>query len=501
MNELLEKILALRQVEFIVVDRDLRILEYSPGTQRFAERPRQINIGEDSRLHFPELIGLEDILNAVLIGEQEQFQMIAIGRESADKQPLYFNFYAIAKTDKGIANDGLIIFFEDVTEQNILEQKYVQITNDITLVNQKLSAYKNYLQYIIKYMADALFVTNDKGNILQCNQAAQNLLDASEAELVDRAIHQVFQEIKLLPKLINYDVKHSPPNKLELALKDLEVSYTSKSGLNLTILFNCSVIEIDEEKHFVYIGRDITERKRAEIEMQMALQKERELNQLKSNFLSMTYHEFRTPLTVIMSAAEILEYYQEKTGDTKHLKYIGQIQNSVENLLELLDNLLLIGKADAKKLKLQKKQIEIKNFCTNLVEELELGTENNRINLVSECPRLTANMDENLLRHILTNLLSNALKYSPNTSPVHLRLLPKSETVIFEIEDRGIGITSEDQQHLFELFHRGENVESIPGTGLGLAIVQKSVEIYGGNLTVSSEVGVGTTFQVELPLT
>lgn len=498
MNHLLEKILYLRHLEFMAVDGDLNILEFSPGTQRFAERPCEMKLGEDSRLHFPEFIGLEDVFNAVLVGEKEHFKLTAISRENLHKEQLYFNFYAIAKTDELLNNDCLLILFENVTEQNVLEQKYVQINNQVTLVNQKLLSYKKYLQYIIKYMADALFVTNDAGNILQCNQAAQYLLGLSENEVINRQIHQIFQDKKLFPKLIIKNFQSSADRNL--FVKDLEVIYPIKSGLILTILFNCSVICIDEKKHFVYIGRDITERKRAEKETKIALEKELELNQIKSNFLSMTSHEFRNPLTVILSAAEILEYYSQQGRYSQSLKYIYQIQTSVENLIELLDKILLIGKADAEKITLQKKSINIDKFCSYLVEQLELGRKFSRIQLVSKCQGITAQMDENLLRHILINLLSNALKYSHDATPVYLRLSKEKENLIFEIEDQGIGINSEDQKHMFELFHRGQNVNDIPGTGLGMAIVQKYVEISGGHLMVSSEVGMGTTFKVTLPL-
>lgn len=497
MNQWLEKILALRHVDFLELDRHLNILAYSSGTQRFAEQPDRLKIGEHSRIHFPELIGIEDILDAILVGEQAQFELRSIYRQTPNGEPLYFNFYAIAKPDDKLNRNHLVIFFEDATEQNVLEQKYVQITNELTLANQNLSAYKNYLQYIITYMADALLVTDSTGKISQCNQAAEKLLSASESELQNQSIHQIFQEVKLLP---NLDNRALPNSAEQIILKNLEVNFTQKNGLNLTILFNCSAIVIEDRKHFVYIGRDITERKRAEKEMQIALQKERELNELKSNFLSMTSHEFRTPLTVVLSAAELLEFYSQKAADTPSLKYIDQIQTSVENMLELLDNLLLIGKADANKLTLQKSSINVENFCLNLVQELEIASQTPRISLVSESPGIAGRMDENLLRHILTNLLANALKYSSDGTSVYLRLRQESEAVTFEIEDRGIGISPEDQKHLFEFFHRGKNVANIPGTGLGLAIVQKSVEIYGGSLVVSSQVGVGTTFKVKLPL-
>lgn len=498
-NSGLREVLSFCNLEFVELDENLNILEYSHGSKRFAEHPERLRSGQDSRFHFPELIGLEDVLNAMLMGEQDHFHLTAILRDIPDREPVYFNLYVIAKNNPQLNNHHVIILFEDVTSQNVLEQKYVQITNELTLVNQNLSAYKKYLQYIIQYMADALFVTNSTGQIEQCNRAAQNLLEASETDLLNQSIHQIFKEVKLFPKVNS--IPEDVYNHKKLLLQNIEVNFHKKSGVNLTILFNCSVIELDDgQKHFIYIARDITKRKQAEQEMEIALRKERELNELKSNFISMTSHEFRTPLTIILSSAELLEFYNQKKSDDRSLKYINQIQNSVENLLEMLDNLLLLGKADANKLSLNKKLMNLETVCSSLVEELELGSENKRICLINEAPDLTANMDEKLLRHILSNLLLNALKYSPNQTPVSLKVRQEAEAVIFEVKDQGIGICPEDKKHLFELFHRGQNVANIPGTGLGLAIVNKAVEIYGGNVMVSSELGVGTTFKVKLPL-
>ena len=351
MKKELEKILGgLQNLAFLEVDRDLNILDYSPGLQRFAEHPGLVRSGTDSRLYFPELIGFEDPLTAVLNGEQEQFELMAIYRETPNGNPLYFNFYALSTTDARLTdtqtNNNLIIFFQDVTEQNVLERKYVQITNELTLVNQNLSAYKKYLQYIIKYMADIVFVTNGMGKIKECNQVAQNLLEASEEDLRNQRIHQVFKEIKLFPGILNNLENLSD----QILFNDVEVNYPKKSGGTLTILFNCSVISIDDdERTFVYIGRDITERKKVEKEIYIALQKEREINQLKSNFFAMTNQEFRAPLTVILSSVELLEFNRQKASDPQSLKSIHQIKQSVESLLDFLDTMLLMSKGEKKK--------------------------------------------------------------------------------------------------------------------------------------------------------
>ncbi len=251
---------------------------------------------------------------------------------------------------------------------------------------------------------------------------------------------------------------------------------------------------------FVGIQHDITELKRAEEEMHRALEKEKELNSLKSNFVSLTSHEFRTPLTTILSSAEMLEYYGSGWTTERHVEHLHRIQRAVKNMTILLNDILIIGKAEAGKLEFKPAPLELVKFCRDLVEEQQLTDKARHIlafNSQVECAQ--THMDEILLRHIVSNLLSNALKYSPPGSTVQFDLVYQAGQTIFQITDQGIGIPPEDQVHLFEAFHRASNVRNISGTGLGMAIVKKSVELHGGTIGIASQVGVGTTVTVTLP--
>lgn len=236
-------------------------------------------------------------------------------------------------------------------------------------------------------------------------------------------------------------------------------------------------------------------------EIRQALEKEKELSSLKSRFVTMASHEFRTPLTTILSSAELLEKYANKLVQEKKLQHLHRIQASVKHMTELLNNVLLIGKAEAGKLQFTPVPLDLAQFCRDLVEELQLGTGSNHtiaFASLGECS--TACMDEKLLRHILSNLLSNAIKYSPAGGTVNFELICNQGEAIFLVQDQGIGIPAADQAQLFNSFHRASNVGTISGTGLGLAIVKKSVDSHGGKITVKSEIGVGTTFTVTLPL-
>ena len=246
--------------------------------------------------------------------------------------------------------------------------------------------------------------------------------------------------------------------------------------------------------------RDITEHKRVEAEIRRNLEKEKELSELKSRFVTMTSHEFRTPLTTILSSAQLLESYGYKWPEEKKLVHLQRIQTSVNHMTNLLNDVLLIGKAEAGKLECKLVLLDLAQFCHTLVEEMQISCNTHTIGFRIQNLCTEAYMDEKLLRQILGNLLSNAIKYSPQGSTVHFDLICQQEEAIFHIQDEGIGIPAADQAQLFNSFHRASNVGTISGTGLGLAIVKKSVELLAGTIVVNSEVGVGTTFTVTIPL-
>lgn len=244
----------------------------------------------------------------------------------------------------------------------------------------------------------------------------------------------------------------------------------------------------------------------AEAEIRNALESEKELSQLKSRFVSMTSHEFRTPLTTILSSSEALQHYGDRWSDEKRQAYFQRIRNTVQHMNRLLEDVLAIGRADSGRVVIQPVAIDIEAFCRSLVEELELGIQaHHQIKLwvgPRPGPELPAWvwLDEGLLRQILGNLLGNAIKYSPTGGEICFELTyPSPNELVFQVSDQGIGIPPEELPRLFESFHRANNVGTLPGTGLGLAIVKRAVQACGGEISVASEPGVGTTFKVRLP--
>ena len=282
----------------------------------------------------------------------------------------------------------------------------------------------------------------------------------------------------------------------------LEYRFLQKDGTYHWIYDQGRVVKDDINNPIERVGYliDITDRKQLEDYLKVALEKEKELSELKSRFVSMTSHEFRTPLSTILSSCELLEHYRHKWTEEKQLTHLHRIQTAVKRMTEMLNDILIIGKAEAGRLDFVPKSFDVVAYCRTLVEEVQLNPTNHQVYFISEHEYMSCYMDDKLLAHILSNLISNAIKYSPVSSPVQVKFYCQDDRAVFEVQDWGIGIPPEDITHLFESFYRAKNVGNILGTGLGLAIVKKCVDICQGEIFVSSKLGVGTVFTVNLPL-
>jgi len=220
----------------------------------------------------------------------------------------------------------------------------------------------------------------------------------------------------------------------------------------------------------------------------------------RSRFFSMAYHDLNTPLTTIQLSAEMLEDSELQRGSGTINKNVARIKKAVSNMSGLLEDILMLSKAEYGKVSLNLNPINATNFCTSILEELQpLVTDKHLINFRSHTDPVYANLDAKLLHHLLTNLLSNAIKYSPNGGQVSLELSCENQQIIFCVRDEGIGITAEDREKLFQQFERGANVGKIKGSGLGLCIVKHIVDLHGGTISVESTIGKGSTFIVTLP--
>ena len=246
---------------------------------------------------------------------------------------------------------------------------------------------------------------------------------------------------------------------------------------------------------------DRTDQARTEEFMRRALEQERELNELRSRFTSIVSHEFRTPLGVIMSAVELLRNYFDRLDAERREELFEDIHQATRRMADLMEQVLVLGRADAGKLGFSPAPLDLPALCQKLKDESFAATAGKcPVDLSCsgcDCPALA---DEPLLRHIFSNLLSNAAKYSAPGSPVSFSATREDAEAVFVIRDQGLGIPAKDQPRLFEAFHRAANVTEIPGSGLGLLIAKRCVELHGGRISFASIEGEGTTFTVRLPV-
>lgn len=386
-----------------------------------------------------------------------------------------------------------------------LEHRVAQRTADLSRANKQLKKEiieRQQLELALRFsqatnqallnaIPDWMFRINKDGAFVNFKAAKNNNLPLPTEEFLSKNLKDIMP-LEIAQPLMNC-VKQA------LATGDVQI-FEYQLQVNDNLLYYEARIAVSAKEEVMAIIRDITERKQAEAEICNALAKEQELHELKSRFISMTSHEFRTPLTTIFSSTELLEDYGDKLTQEKKGKHLQRIKIAVKYMTGLLNDVLLISKAEAGKLQCNLAPLNIVQFCQELVEEVKLIAENHTIVFQTQGEYINAQMDEKLLRHIFSNLLSNAVKYSPQGGTVSFELISKHKEAIFRVQDQGIGIPIAEQAQLFNSFHRASNVGTISGTGLGLAIVKKSVDLHGGEIIVDSQVGVGTTFTVKLPL-
>ncbi|MGJ5675328.1 MAG: PAS domain S-box protein [Nostochopsis sp.] len=385
---------------------------------------------------------------------------------------------------------------------------YVGIQNDITERKQAEMALlmsQQRLQHLVSATPAVIYTCKSDGDyeITFMSDNVTAMLDYQAWEFLE---HSSFWSDRIHPEDKSY-VFREMANLLDQGECIREYRFLHKDGKYRWVYDQAKLVRDNTGNSVEIVGYwvDITKSKQLEQDLRAALEKEKELNELKSRFITITSHEFRTPLTTILSSSELLEYYHHKWTEEKRLSHIHRIQTSVKHMTDMLNDVLVIGKAEAGRLDFKPISLDLVEYCRDLLQELQQDddTEDETENAIAfhcEYESMHCCVDKNLLGHILRNLLTNAIKYSFNGSIIKFTLTEQKSKILFEIKDQGIGIPQEDLPLLFDSFHRAANVGNIPGTGLGLSIVQKCVDLHQGKIFVESNVGVGTTFTVILPL-
>jgi len=284
------------------------------------------------------------------------------------------------------------------------------------------------------------------------------------------------------------------------SIRQRECRWRNRTGDQFTILLSAETITVGDEPHILSMALDITKRKQAEVEVVKALAREKELSQLKSNFVSMVSHEFRTPLGIIQSSAELLRDFFREMPLGEQEAQLESITRNTRRMAGMMEEILVLSRLDAGKLEFQPSRLDV-TACFRRIADEVLSATNRRCSIQLCLPRdlPQANADERLLSHVFTNLLSNAIKYSEPGTLVRFSVKKHGASARCVISDQGIGISQEDQQRLFTAFHRGSNVGNRSGTGLGLLLVKRCVDLHHGKVQIQSKLGKGTTVIVALP--
>lgn len=374
-------------------------------------------------------------------------------------------------------------------------------------------------QLILNAVGEGVYGLDLLGNVTFVNPAAANMIDWEMEDLIGQSMHKVLHHSHMDG---THYLRQCCP--IYAALHDgsthrvTDEVFWRKDGTSFPVEYISTPMrdEAGSVIGAVVTFRDITQQKWAEgvlhqanedleekvrsraAELYTANEHLRELSALKSRFVSMVCHEFRNPLNNIALSVSSLGRYDEKLSVSEKQQYLQGIAANVERMTYMIDDILVLGKIEAKRLTLSPQPIDLVVFCQELIRENQ--SDKRRLEFVGRFKSLVADTDKTLLRSILTNILSNAIRYSPIGSLVQLSLSQRKHQAVFQVKDRGLGILPEDYPYLFEPFHRGKNVSNIPGTGLGLSIVKQFVELQQGDIKVESELGVGTTFQIMLPL-
>jgi PAS domain S-box-containing protein len=364
------------------------------------------------------------------------------------------------------------------------------------------------LRQFIETANAPIFGIDSKGMVNEWNQTSEKITGFSKTEVLGR---------DLVASYITSDYQTQVKEVLDNALKgeetaNFEFPLFAKNGKRVMVLLNSSSRrDVDGEIiGMLGVGQDITilneykENLESKVKfrtqkLEESLEREKELGQLKSSFVSMASHEFRTPLTSIKTTSDIVLRYGDKLSREDINERMRKIKREVEDMTVMLEDILIIGKSDAHKLNYNPELLNIVSLITDIITEYQLSeSENRSIDYIISSPVIMIHADKKWIKHVVINLFSNATKYSEKVKPIEVSIKQERRGISFCFMDYGIGISQEDIKLLFEPFHRGKNAQNISGTGLGLSVVQKAVELHNGKIEVESKLGKGSSFKVTL---
>lgn len=358
---------------------------------------------------------------------------------------------------------------------------------------------EQHLHFLVQHVKEyAIFLIDPEGRVMTWNKGAEHIKGYTSAEIIGQPISVFYTD--------EDNRSGEPFLNLQRALEEGRYESVGLRKRKDGTVFYADVVftplydDKNTLKGFAKITRDITEQKNVEEELQRTLTREKELNELKSRFVTLASHEFKTPLSVILSSVSLIEKYPETDQQDKRLKHIHRIKSNVNNLKQILNDFLSLEKLEGGIMKNCPVDTDPIRLVKETIQDMEEALkEGQQVHLhVTGTPRIIQ-ADPQLLRNVLNNLLSNAIKYSPEQASVDCTITFHPHTIDIRFKDQGIGIPVEEQTHLFERFFRATNTTGISGTGLGLSIVKKYLDLMGGAIHLESIPGQGSAFTVTLP--
>ena len=486
----------------ILIDARGRIELVNPAAaQLFAYKEEEM-LGQNVKMLMgsPHHEAHDGYLNNYL--ETRKPKIIGIGREVEGRKKTGETFpcrLAVSEINLGdqILFAGVIHDLTDVkaAEEKLrqhnakLEAHVAERTQDLAFVNDELKKSQNlYRNIAANYPNGFIIVYNQELKIIFADGKELLRLGLSKDELQGSPVDMIMPE--------------ADPEQLKQLFhghgRSFEMHFRGYDYLMRAVALRDKGEEADR---VLVVANNVTHEKKAANKVKEALEQERQLNNLKSRFVSMASHEFRTPLSTILSSVSLIDRYKDPKFEEKRDKHIKRVKESVKNLNNILNDFLSLSKLEEGKILVHPETFNLFTFTQELVEEHQsMAKEGQELQFSCDCEKQEVMLDKHLLKNIFHNLISNAIKYAPENSPIWLRMKVKGGEVYIEVEDQGMGIPAEEQEHLFERFFRAHNVTNIQGTGLGLNIVKEYITLMGGEISFESEVEKGTTFRIKLPL-
>lgn len=518
---------------FLIMNDSGEIIMANPAAAKQFGYQMDEMIGLKAEALVPELFQMNHLNSIHVNPYQPEFRNAGVGLYFYAKRKDQFEFPVEISLSSFYTDEGIfrIAFIVDITERKKDEEEIAKNVDEIQKLNSQL---ETIVEERTAELAEAIRNLECTNKNLQENirEKIQTELALKESQMlysvmahnfpsgiitvIDKAHHIVFIDGKDIG-ILEYSSQALVGRPFLPAIqaeantelkKNLDAVFAGgQAGLEISVgkgVYYLNAVPLSDSKDQIMqalvVMLNITKRKKAEEEIRNALEKEKVLNELKSRFVSMASHEFRTPLSAILSSVSLIGKYLREEEQDKRDKHIQRIQSSVKVMNDILNDILSLGKLEEGKVEPKPSFFELQPMLAEMTDSLQQVLkpgQSLKLNFSCDTPAIVT--DKNLLRNIFTNLISNAVKYSPEHSVIELNISNDEAEFIMEVKDYGVGIPDEDQSHLFERFFRANNVSNIQGTGLGLNIVRKYVQLMKGSINFKSKVNVGSSFYIYLP--